>query len=347
MRGHRVELFDPGLPNTFGSCGQTGAGMLAPFSELQTADPIIFTLGHDSVDRWSRLVHFIDRSVFIQRAGTIIVSHPQDEGSRQEFIRCLSAKFSRLGIMQDAMQTLSSQDLSTLEPSLAGRFHGCLYLPQEGQIDNRQLMHAMLAYLRASPRCETTPEKVLTIGTGKLRTASGDKFFDYVVDCRGLNARDAFKSLRGVRGELIEVSAPDVQLTRPIRLMHPRYPVYVTPRENCRFLIGATSIESEDFRSISVQAVLELLSAAYSIDAGFADASILETRVNCRPALVDNLPTMVVGKNSIGINGLYRHGFLLAPRMASEAMDIVDGKTMPETQFGLVPEEESSIARAN
>jgi glycine oxidase len=98
--------------------------------------------------------------------------------------------------------------------------------------------------------------------------------------------------------------------------MHPRYPLYIVPRENQHYLIGATSIESDDRRPMTVQSALELLSAAFTVHPGFAEASIVELIVNCRPALPDNLPAIQVRDGLIRVNGLYRHGFLISPRLA-------------------------------
>jgi len=89
-----------------------------------------------------------------------------------------------------------------------------------------------------------------------------------------MGARDAFPQLRGVRGELIHVHAPDVDITRPVRLMHPRYSIYVVPRAGHRYVIGATSIESDDMKAITVQSTLELLSSAFSISSGFSEATM-------------------------------------------------------------------------
>ena len=57
---------------------------------------------------------------------------------------------------------------------------------------------------------------------------------DIVVDCRGLAARDALPDLRGVRGEMIVVRSPDVSLSRPVRMLHPRMPLYIVPRGDGR-----------------------------------------------------------------------------------------------------------------
>ncbi len=42
-----------------------------------------------------------------------------------------------------------------------------------------------------------------------------------------------------------------------------------------------------------------------------------------RPAFPDNLPRVEANGEIIAINGLYRHGFLLAPAMARQAADLV------------------------
>ncbi len=76
--------------------------------------------------------------------------------------------------------------------------------------------------------------------------------------------------------------------------MHPRHPIYIVPRQNNCFIIGATTIESEDMRPLTVQSSLELLSAACTVHPEFAEGTIVESRVNCRPALPDNLPAIIL-----------------------------------------------------
>jgi glycine oxidase len=137
-----------------------------------------------------------------------------------------------------------------------------------------------------------------------------------VIDCRGLAAReDGERDLRGVKGETVTVEIADIALSRPVRLLHPRWPLYVVPRANDRYLIGATSIESED-DGVSVRSVLELLSAAYALHPAFAEARIVEFGAGLRPAYPDNLPRIAIHGERLAVNGLYRHGFLLAPALA-------------------------------
>jgi glycine oxidase len=144
-----------------------------------------------------------------------------------------------------------------------------------------------------------------------------------VIDCRGLAARDTLGELRGVKGEMIIVETDEIEFSRPVRLIHPRWPLYIIPRADHQFMIGATTIEAED-RGVSVRSALELLSAAYAVHPAFAEARIVEFGSGLRPAFPDNLPRIAVQDQKISVNGLYRHGFLLAPALAELTLGYVE-----------------------
>ena len=152
--------------------------------------------------------------------------------------------------------------------------------------------------------------------------ASPDQLDGIVIDCRGLSARDTQPALRGVKGEIILIETDEVELSRPVRLIHPRWPLYVIPRGGNRFMLGATSIESED-NGVSVRSALELLGAAYAVHPAFAEARIVEFGSGLRPAFPDNLPRIAIDNQKIAVNGLYRHGFLLAPALAELTLGYV------------------------
>jgi len=223
-----------------------------------------------------------------------------------------------------AAHPLDAEGLQFTEPALENRFNQALYLPGEGQLDNRQLLAALLKSLEQhnvalhwnSPR---QPEDFTPSQVGQP---------DWVFDCRGLGARTEWPQLRGVRGEVIRLHAPEVTLQRPTRLIHPRYPIYIAPKEDHVFVIGATEIETEDLSPASVRSTLELLSAAYTVHSGFAEARILEVTTQARPTLSDNLPAVrLLGERTLQINGLYRHGFLISPAMLDVVMEWVQHRT--------------------
>jgi glycine oxidase len=144
---------------------------------------------------------------------------------------------------------------------------------------------------------------------------------DIIADCRGFAAADRLPDLRGVKGEMLILRCPSVSLSRPIRLLHPRWPVYLVPRGDGVFMLGATMVESGE------RSVVELLSAAYALHPAFAEAEILEMGADARPAFPDNLPRIRAQTGPRGrivaVNGLFRHGFLLSPALARRAADLI------------------------
>ena len=164
----------------------------------------------------------------------------------------------------------------------------------------------------------------ISYGTDGNATATPDGI---VVDCRGLVAVDELATLRGVRGERVVVRATGVTVSRAVRLLHPRVPLYVVPWPDHVYMIGATVIESCDAGPMTVRSALELLGAAYALHPGFAEAAILEMDAGVRPALPDNVPRVFVsnGGRMIRVNGAYRHGFLLAPILAQAVSDFLAG----------------------
>jgi glycine oxidase len=143
-----------------------------------------------------------------------------------------------------------------------------------------------------------------------------------VFDCRGWAARDQLPDLRGVRGEMLRVRSRDVRLTRTVRFLHPRIPLYIVPRAAGEFMIGATMIESAERGAVTVRSALELLGAAYALHPAFGEAEILEMSAEVRPAFPDNEPRVEARDGRIFINGMYRHGFLLAPALAERAVEL-------------------------
>lgn len=277
-------------------------GMLAPFCEGETAEPVITRLGLRSLDLW--------REVLPQTPfnGSLVVAHPRDRADFERFAR-LTGGHKRLG----------REEIASLEPALAGRFSDALFFAQEGHVDPRQVLPALHDVLRSAG---------VPIAFN-AETGQGDRD-GVVVDCRGLAARDAFPELRGVKGEIIILETDEIALSRPVRLIHPRWSIYIVPRAGNRFLIGATSIESED-NGVSVRSALELLTAAYAVHPAFGEARIVEFGAGLRPAFPDNRPRVVVDERRITVNGLYRHGFLLAPALAEATVaHFMDGRTDAE-----------------
>lgn len=312
--GWRVTLFDKGEKDGRKSAAYAAAGMLSPLAECEMSNRIIFDLGIYSLKQWPLWLSLLSQSVYFQQKGSIVIVHSHDKMEKERWEKKIQHKI-QLAYIKHYIKQLSQPTLRQLEPEL-NSIEG-YFLPQEAHLDSRALLGALAKDLKVQWYEKTFVEEIIPYRV----SAKGRQYsFDCVFDCRGVGAVDRFDDLRPVRGELIYLYAPDVNLHHPIRLLHPRHNVYIVPRPNHGYLIGASEIESEDDSPISVRTCLELLSAAYSIHSGFGEARILETVTALRPALSDNLPRIYYEPGLIAINGLYRHGFLLAPAVIDEVM---------------------------
>ena len=160
------------------------------------------------------------------------------------------------------------------------------------------------------------------LSAGCLQTAAQTHHFDHVFDVRGTGARDQVNGrVRGVRGEIFWLHAPGVSLHRPLRLLHPRHRVYLVPREGDLIVVGASEIESEDRSPVSLRSTVELLAAAHTVLPELAEARVVHSETNLRPALPDNLPRIEQSDGLTRINGLFRHGWLIAPALVEDALN--------------------------
>ena len=339
--GHRVSVFEAGGPDARTSAAHVAAAMLAPLAESAITEPSVVAMGQYSLRRWPGILDGLSQPVFFQRQGTLILWHRQDAVEAPRFVRHLEHARGKVPGLPRPLPVGAAQ-IADLEPALGGRFQRGLLLPDEGQLDNRQLLAALLAELE-SLEVDLHWHAARGIDDFATELPGG---IDWVIDCRGLGSKPDWKGLRGVRGEVVRLFAPEVELVRPIRLLHPRYPLYIAPKPGHMFVIGATEIESEDLSAVSVRSALELLSAAYTVHSGFAEARILEIAAQCRPGLPDNLPALRLQRERVlQINGLYRHGFLIAPALLDVIMEILDaGESELGATLGLSMELESACA---
>lgn len=313
------------VPNLGASaCSYTAAGMLTPFSEAETAEPLVVELGIKSQQLWPTLVKSLGAEVFYREGGTLIIAHRQDAA---DFNRFLSSVQANVPDSQKNMSLINGQQLAALEPELGERFQQAAYAPNESWLCACCVMPALASTLLEQRVPWHGSTEVLSVNPGeieiKARMGSRSHQFDWTIDCRGLGAKSQLPQLRGVRGEILWVRAPEVKINRLVRLMHPRYRIYIIPRRDDLYLIGATQIESEDKGPVTVRSSLELLSAAYSVHPGFGEAQIVHSDVNLRPAFPNNQPQVLVESTStesglIRVNGLFRHGYLMSPAIAQE-----------------------------
>ena len=316
LSGCRVSLFDAKRRDDLTSASQTAAAMLSPLAELAVSDDAVFELGQRSLALWPTWLSQMTTPVYFRQDGTLVVAHKQDGASLEHFSRLLHHKLPAACKAQ--VQTLDAQALAQMEPTLAGRFNGGLYLEGEGQLANDQLMAALASELDRLGVQWHEAKNVDRIEAQAIFCAAQAHAVDIAVDARGVGSKSALPALRGVRGEVLRVACKNVTLRRPVRLMHPRYQLYVAPRPDNEFVVGATELESEDAGPVTVRSVLELASALHSLHPAFGEARVLRMSAALRPALDDHRPCIEQRDGVWHINGLYRHGYLCASALVDD-----------------------------
>ncbi|TKT77646.1 glycine oxidase ThiO [Aquamicrobium sp. LC103] len=305
-RGAEILVAERG-PGIGAGASWMAGGMLAPFCERESGEEAVIELGEHAAAWWEDalpgLVHF---------AGTLVLAPPRD-----------ASELRRFASRTRGYDFVSAEEIAALEPDLAGRFRSGLFFGREAHLDPRQALLGLHAKLVS---------KGVNFAFGCADAAALGRF-DRVVDCTGMAALAHDAGLRGVRGEMLYLETGEVRLTRPVRLLHPRFPIYVVPRGNGRFMIGATMIENASDGPVTARSVMELLNAAYALHPAFGEARLVEASSGVRPAYADNLPRVTPKGGVVAVNGLYRHGFLMAPAMAGQAAEILVGNSWKGESF--------------
>jgi glycine oxidase len=302
-------------PSLAGHASWYAGGMLAPYCERESAEEVIERRGVSSIDWWDKV-----ETGLVSHHGTLVVAPPRDQ-----------ADLSRFSRMTNGHKLVDESEIHELEPDLNSTFRQGLFYSGEAHIDPRIALEILLSKVKELD--------------GDIRFSCDQSMLDQCeleLDCRGMGA--PLPERRGVRGEMLLLHAPEVSLTRTVRLLHPRIPLYIVPRDDHHFMVGATMIESEHDGAITARSMMEFLNAAYAVVPAFGEAEIVETGVGVRPAFPDNLPKMHFDEKNrtLSINGYYRHGYALGPLLAeaatSWALDNIQDTDFPVTSLSYLSE---------
>ncbi|MCQ0091973.1 FAD-dependent oxidoreductase [Roseovarius sp. M141] len=291
--GIRPQLFDRHGPPGPHGCSWWAGGMLAPDCEGAVAEPAVVIHGAGAAAHWAEVTE-------VQSNGTLVLALDRDR-----------ADLGRFASRTSGHRTVTADEIAALEPHLAGRHRRGLFFADEAHLVPRRALADLTAGLAAE---DVTVQRV--------EAKPGD-LPGIVIDCRGFAAQADLLNLRAVRGEMVLLRAPEIELTRPVRLLHTRHPLYIVPRGDGLFMLGATQIESAARGPVTARSALELLSAAYALDPRFGEAEIVEFGADLRPAFPDNVPRIIQRGRVLHLNGLYRHGYLMAPALARQAAGFI------------------------
>ncbi|MFT6072606.1 MAG: glycine oxidase [Alphaproteobacteria bacterium] len=293
---YKVTIYEQDDESLTQGCSYRAGGMLAFNCEADSKNDIITSLGQQSLVLWQKFFPKL-----ITQNGSLLLTYPQDKDQLRYFEKTTLN-----------YHNLDQNTINTLEPALESRFGHGLYFYNEAHLEPRLCLTALRDYCQGlgieihfNTKITAPMPNTITIHT------------------TGLWGQQDLTSLRSVKGEMIIVKCPDLTLTRPVRLLHPHHPIYIVPRPDNHYMIGATTIETQGqshHNFISVQSAGTLLTQAFNIHPAFGEAEIIEMNVGYRPAFADNKPQIIEKQGIYYLNGLYRHGWTIAPALANELM---------------------------
>lgn len=302
-RGHSVRLIERTVTPFTNAASQYAGAMLAPYCERDGAEAIVEELGLLGLAHWKRVCPHVVGN------GALVMAQPRD-----------LSEFERFAARTHQHRRLDSAGIAALEPDLGHRYAEGLYFAAEAHIEPAR---ALAFLLQRARRLGVD----MNFGVASLDDDG------IVIDCRGIAARNELRSLRPVRGERAIVQTNELDFQRPLRLLHPRQPLYVVPWGAGMYMLGATILETDDEGPVTLRSSLDLLGLAYALHPAFGRARVVSLDAGVRPAFNGNVPKIVISGRRILVNGLFRHGFLFAPVLAHMVADHLEQRKVDDRIF--------------
>ena len=314
--GVRVAVVERGTPG--GEASGAAAGMLSPSAEAEKESPL-FPLCRASLQRYAGLAVELQAETGVdpqyRTEGTILLFANEQERTE----RMASIEWQRsLGI---PIEELSSAELNKREAALSRQL-GAFYFPEDHQIDNRLLMHALVQSCRlrgvefilgkAALEVERNSHRITGVALENGRIAAGR-----VVNTAGAWAAQlrvpgvAQVPIRPVKGHMLALQGPPNLLRHVVR----SHSVYLVPRSGGRILVGSTMEEAGFDKTPRAAPLTGLLSAAQQVCPKLEQSAVAEFWAGLRPASSDGLP--LLGPTELEGYWValrhFRNGILLAP----------------------------------
>ncbi|MFJ2620608.1 glycine oxidase ThiO [Glutamicibacter sp. NPDC087344] len=331
-RGCQVTVIDPDPGQ---GASRAAAGMLAPAAETTWGHGILHELLGRSNQDYPGFVQRIEqatgrRPAYLQNSTLVVAAEPADRDALHELVELQSSLgFSAQAVLPSAARRL--------EPALASNIAGAVLCEQDHQIDPRCVISILSEHLAEHLVRERAVELVRRRGrTAAVRTASGRVIeADQVVLATGLGTVDGGPQLplRPVYGDILRLQGPKgpALLSRTVRGIVHRDPVYLVPRGDGSLVLGASSREDGN-DAVNAGQLHRLLDNARRLVPGIVDCSLNEVIARARPATRDDRP--LIGRVDEGLvvsTGYSRHGVLLTPFGSALTADLVqDLPTHPE-----------------
>ncbi len=332
LAGRKVVVLERSIPGAEAS--SAAGGILSPGVEAIEPGPF-YALCRASLARYPGFVREVEArsgiAVSLRSLGTLEVAFDDDHA------RLLAGRAEKLERAGLPVQVLDEAAVRALEPGLSREARGALFFSDEASLDPRLLARAVYVAAARAGATFLTGEvrRIRTEGgraagvehaTGRIDAdavvlAAGS--WSLLVEGHGLPAG----AVRPVRGQIAVVDTRPPLLSRVVFSGHG----YVVPRPDGRILCGSTMEDVGWEKAVTAGGLRHVLDVAIEIAPSLAQAPVVETWSNFRPASPDGEP--ILGEGTIpGLfyaTGHTRNGILLAPITADAIAAAVTGGAPP------------------
>ena len=311
------------------------AGMLSPAPDSPRDIPLA-SFACRSLELYPQFVAAIEevsakRTGYTREGALEIFTSAGAENERDGRLRQLR----QLGIAAEATSPSDARELAGAV-GLAAR--SALWLPEEGTVEPRLLMDALLTAARnrgvefragcevtglfqAGDRCSGVIVADENIAAGHVILAAGCFSGKFV----GQTPTKALAPVRPVRGQMLAVrpAAGAPRLRRVLRSNRG----YLVPRQDGRIVAGSTNEDAGFDKQVTAAGLAKILGATLEICPMLGSAELIETWAGLRPGTPDDLPILgATETRGLWIaTGHYRNGILLAPATARLFREIISG----------------------
>jgi glycine oxidase len=308
-------------------------GILAPQVEADKPNEF-FLLACASRDRYDEFAAALTAEtgidVELDKTGTLYLGFNADD--EREMRRRYEWQ-TREGLQ---LEWLLTEEARRLEPNISDQIHCALLFPNDYQVENRQLVKALIAAnerlgVKLVTNCEARSLRIQ-----KKRVFGVETSEEYVAAPVIVAAAGAWTSqlapeqpssdlkIEPVRGQMVCFKA-----SRLVRHVIYSSRGYLVPRRDGRLLAGSTSEHVGFDKRVTEDGVKSITSMASEIAPSLKDLPVDNSWAGFRPHAEDDLPVLGPDAEVEGLfyaTGHYRNGILLAPITAELIVEsIVNG----------------------
>jgi glycine oxidase len=321
--GSRVLVLEAGQLGAGAS--RVAAGMVAPVAEAGFDDPDFVRFGRASREQYPAFVDELSADagtlVAFEASGSLVVGLNRDD------VEAMRRTFHYRQSVDLPVEWLSGTEAREIEPTLTPRVSAAMWIADDGQVDTRALLPALVracARRGVELRERASVSRVVVEGgaVAAIETRGERVPADVVIVAAGAWSGglagipdDVLPPVRPIKGQIVRLKQThDFALAHMIRGPW----AYLLPKADGTVVVGATQEEAGFDLTPTAGGVKNILEHGWEVVPSIYDLPIEGIEVGLRPGTRDHRP--VIGptrvRGLIMATGHFRHGILLAPATA-------------------------------